>query len=142
MRSKTEVTREIRALVQDRIAAGVIVRVDWFTAEILAMKSRIEGEDADFYLACGADVIRDTVKRCIGDYEPQATTSAQLVMDGFDHLQKAYTVNRDGERVLVPVDLLTDVEIEGRAAELDDMARGCIHHAHELRGYQRARAAA
>jgi hypothetical protein len=142
MRSKTDVTREIRSLVQDRIAAGVIVRVDWFTAEILAMKCNVSGEDADFYIACGADVIRDTVKRCIGDYQPQATTSPQLVMDGFDHLQKAYTVDREGERVLVPVDLLTDQEIEARAAELEEMARGCIAHARELRGYSRIRSAA
>jgi hypothetical protein len=142
MRSKTDVTREIRAMVQDRIAAGVIVRVDWFTQEILSLKSRIEGDDADFYIACGADFIRDAVKRCIGDYAPKAMTVPQLIMDGFEHLQKAYTVNRDGENVLVPVDLLTDEEVEGRAAELEDMARGCIAHARELRGYMRHRAAA
>ena len=65
MRSKTEVTREIRALVQDRIAAGVIVRVDWFTAEILAMKSRIEGEDADGQISDDPDTLKmDLLEYC------------------------------------------------------------------------------
>lgn len=144
MRSTTDVTREIRGMVQERISAGEVIRVDWFTSEILALKSQIEGHDADFYIACGVDFIKDTVKRCIGDYKPkaEAVASAQIVMDGFTHLQKAYTVDREGETVLVPVDLLSDGEIEARASELEEMARGCIAHARELRGYQRARVAA
>lgn len=144
MRSKTDVTREIRSMVQDRIGSGSVVRVDWFTTEILAMKGQIEGEDADFYIACGADFIKDTVKRCIGEYKPKTDSvfTAQIVMDGFDHLQKAYTLERDGEQVLVPVDMLTDTEVEARALELEAMARGCISHAKELRGYLRLRSAA
>jgi hypothetical protein len=143
MRSKTEVTQEIRRLVTDRVDAGSTIRVNWFTQEILTMKSEIEGEDADFYVACAADFIRDTVKRCIGDYQPKATaTDAQIVMDGFDHMQKAYTVTRDNEVVLVPVQDLTPDEIEGRAAELEGMARGCIAHARELRAYNQGRVSA
>jgi len=143
MRSKTDVTNEIRKLVSDRVDAGVIVRVEWLTTEILNMKADVHGDDADFYLACGVDFIKDTVKRCIGDYQPKAATvtSAQIVMAGFDHMQRAYTVDRGGEIVLVPVDMLTDAEIEARAAELEAMARGCIAHAKELRAYRRERAA-
>lgn len=141
MRSKTDVTAEIRSIVSDRINSGVIVRVEWLTTEILSMKSDIEGEDADFYIACGVDFIKDTVKRVVGDYRPKAsaTTDAQIVMDGFDHMQRAYTVDRDRETVLVPVHLLSDVEIEGRALELEAMAKGCILHARELREFLRLR---
>jgi hypothetical protein len=143
MRSKTEVTNEIRRIVQDKINAGVIVQVGWLTTEILAMKDQIEGEDADFYVACGVSYIKDTVKRCIGDYRPKETgTEAQLLMDGFDHMQKAYTVEREGQTVLVPVHLLTTDEIEGRAEELLAMAAGCIAHARELRAYNQGRMAA
>lgn len=141
MRSKTDVTAEIRRIVTERIDAGVVVQVGWLTTEILAMKDQIEGEDADFYIACGVDYIKDTVKRCIGDYKPKASvvTDAQIVMDGFDHMQKAYTVEREGEVVLVPVHMLTATEIEGRAAELEAMAKGCIAHARELRAYNQGR---
>lgn len=144
MRSKTDVTNEIRQIVTDRINSGVIVRVEWLTTEILAMKDRIEGDDADFYIACGVDYIKDTVKRCIGAYAPKAAaaTDAQIVMEGFDYMQKAYTVTRAEEVVLVPVHLLSDAEIEARALELEAMAKGCIAHARELRAYVSGRVAA
>lgn len=144
MRSKTDVTSEIRRLVQERVGAGIVIRVDWFTQEILSMKSDFEGEDADFYVACAVDFIKDTVARTVGAYAPKAATATdrQIVMDGFDHMQKAYTVMRDGEQVLVPVQHLTDDEIEARAAEYEAMAKACIAHAKELRAYGRMRAAA
>lgn len=141
MRSKTDVTNEIRKIVTDRLNAGKIIRAEWLTTEILSMKSAIEGEDADFYVACAVDFIRDTTKRCIGDYAPKASavTNAQILMQGFDHMQRAYTVERDSEICVVPVQLLTDEEIEARALELEAMARGCIAHAKELRAYGRTR---
>jgi hypothetical protein len=54
-------------------------------------------------------------------------------------MQRAYTVDRDRETVLVPVHLLSDAEIEGRALELESMAKGCILHARELREFLRLR---
>lgn len=144
MRSKTDVTSEIRKIVSDRIEAGVVIRAEWLTTEILAMKSHFEGDDADFYVACAVDFIKDTAKRCIGLYAPKASvsTDTQIVMPGFDYVQRAYTVDRDGEVVLVPVHLLTDEEVQARAAELMAMARGCVAHAKELRAYLRERAVA
>lgn len=141
MKSTTEVTREIRRLVQERIEGGVAVRVEWLTTEIMASKDRIEGEDADFYLACGVDFIKKTVARVIGSYAPKPTQDAQLVMDGFDHLQKAYTVMRGGQVTLVPVTLLTDAELETRAQEYEVMAEGCIAHAAEIRAFVMGRPA-
>jgi len=135
MKSTTEVTREIRGIVQDRIDSGVIVRVEWLTTEIMAMKDNIEGEDADFYLACGVDFIKNTVKRVIGGYSPKPEQAAQIVMDGFDYLQKAYTVTRDEQVTLVPVTMLSDAELEMRAQEYEAMAKGCIAHAKEIRTF-------
>lgn len=45
----------------------------------------------------------------------------------------------DDEIVLVPIHQLSDSELLGRAAEYDDMAKGCHKHALEIRGYVRAR---
>lgn len=142
MKSTTEVTREVRRIVQGRIESGVAVRVEWLTTEILSMKDKIDGDDADFYIACGTDFIKQTVKRVIGEYKPAPHTSAQIVMDGFDHLQKAYTVSRDNETTLVPVHMLTDEELEVRALEYEAMAKGCIAHAKEIRAFIMNRAAA
>ena len=135
MQSTTEVTREIRKIVQNKIDAGAIVRVEWLTSEILHNKDDIEGADADFYLTCGADFVKKTVKRVIGGYAPRPETDQQLVMDGFDHLQRAYTIERDGLTVLVPVTMLTDQELKARAIEYESMAAGCKAHAKEIRRF-------
>lgn len=144
MKSTTEVTNEIRRQVADRVDAGISIRVEWFTQEILSQKDQISGDDADFYVSCAAVFIKDTVKRCIGLYEPKTTApqDRQLVMDGFDYLQKAYTVDRAGERMLVPVQDLTEDEILVRAEELKAIAKGTQKHALELLGYLRAKQAA
>lgn len=59
----------------------------------------------------------------------------QLVLDGFEHLQIAYTFEREGRTVLVPVDQCSEIELERRAREYDDMANGCRAHSRELREY-------
>lgn len=139
MQSEQSVRQEIRSLVQEKLDAGVCVRAEWFTAEILTAKNRIEGEDADFYVSCAAQILPQIVKRVIGQYDPKPVTDRQLLLPGFEHLQKAYTVQRGGEVVLVPVDQLTDDEIEARALEYEAMAMGCRAHAKELRVYRRTR---
>lgn len=135
MKSTTEVTREIRRIVQEKLDAGVAIRVEWLTTEIISTKDQIEGEDADFYVACGVDFIKKTVSTVIGGYAPKPSTNAQIVMAGFDHLQKAYTVTRDEQITLVPVTMLTDEELEMRAQEYEAMAKGCLSHAKEIRAF-------
>lgn len=135
MKSTTEVTREIRRMVQDKLDSGVAIRVEWLTTEIIASKDQIDGDDADFYIACGVDFIKKTVKRVIGEFEPKTEQSAQIIMPGFDHLQKAYTVTRNEQVTLVPVTMLTDMELEMRAQEYEAMAKGCLSHAKEIRAF-------
>lgn len=138
--SETSVYREVREYIARKIEDGIVVNVDWLAHEIVANKNRISGEDLEFYTVCAFDKVRDIVKRCVGKYDAKPTTDAQLVLDGFEHLQVAYTVERSGQVVLVPVNQLTDEEIEHRAAEYEKMAVGCRAHARELREYRRARA--
>lgn len=133
------VFKEIRKYITDKVNSGAIVRVDWLTAEIIAAKDRFDGEDSNFYLICAHKHVAEVVKDCIGDYRPKPTVDAQLVLDGFDHLQKAYPVEREGIRVLVPIHLLSDAELEARAVEYVEMARGCIAHAKEIRAFIKAR---
>lgn len=133
---------EVRAYIQDQLDAGVIVRAEWITAGFLANKAEPDCEDADFYLLCARSHLAEVVKRCIGKYTAKPETDSQLVLPGFDHLQRGYQVDREGVRVLVPTDLLTDEELEARAAEYGEMAKGCIAHAKEIRAFIKARAAA
>ena len=138
--SETSVYREVREYISDKIARGEVVMVDWLTHEIVANKSAIEGDDVEFYRVCAFTHVRDVVKRCIGKYDAKPKTDEQLILDGFEHLQVAYSVERSGHVVLVPVDQLSDAEINLRADEYMKMARGCRDHAKELRAYALSRA--
>jgi hypothetical protein len=133
----------IARLVADKIDAGHVVNMQWATKEILDTYCDIEGRDVDFYLITAKFYIADLVKRCIKKYDtPDQTESGQIIMDGFDHLQKAYPVERGEGREIVPVSLLTDKELELRAAAYDKMAEGCEAHAKEIRKYISTRAQA
>ncbi len=128
---------EVRNFIQERLDAGIILRPEWVTAELLAGKSEPKCEDADFYLICARSHLAEVVKRCIGKYRsaPSAVSDAQLVLPGFEHLQRGYQVERGGVRVLVPTDILTDAELLARADEYDAMALGCRAHAKEIREF-------
>lgn len=133
---------EVREYIQDQLSAGVIIRAEWVTAGILHAKAEPECEDADFYLLCARAHLAEIVKRCIGKYKAATVTDDQLVLPGFDHLQRGYQVERENVRLLVPTDLLTDDEIEARASEYEAMAAGCRAHARELRDFLERRKAA
>lgn len=131
---------EIRKLIADCVQAGEVRTVSSYVDIIMADHSAIEGEDADFYLICTRARIKDIVSATIGKFAPKSQPSSeQLTLDGFEHLQIAYTFDRKGQTVLVPVDQCSDIELAARACEYEDMAKGCQLHARELREYISAR---
>ncbi|QDP58786.1 MAG: hypothetical protein GOVbin1573_73 [Prokaryotic dsDNA virus sp.] len=132
---RPNITAEVRAFIEDKLANGEIIRVEWVKHEFVMRHDHIEGEDADFYRICAYEHVGRVVKKVIGLYQPKPAGDEQLVLDGFDHLQRAYPVLRDGDRVLVPTDQLTDDELRDRAAEYDAMAEGCRLHAQEIRAF-------
>ncbi len=133
---------EIRAVIDEKISAGVAIRADWVAVGILGTKDKIEGDDAEFYRVCAYNEIRRIAKEVIGKWKATDETPAQLVLPGFTHLCKAYPMERDGEVVLVPVDQCSVAELLARAEQLDDMAVGCRAHASEIRAYVMAKAEA
>ena len=138
--AKTEsVYKEVSAFVSQKIASGVIVHVDWLTTEFLSTKDHIEGEDTPFYTICAQHHIRDIAKACIGKYKPKPQVDETLTLPGFEYLQKAYPVEREGKSLLIPVHFLTDTELEMRAGEYVTMAKGCEAHAKEIRRYIKMR---
>lgn len=127
---------EVRQFVEDKVAAGVIVRVDWLTSEYIGTKSRANGEDMPFYRHCAHAHLNEVIRRVVGKYDARPVQEdRQLVLDGFEHLQRAYTVQRDGVKLLVPIDKLSDIELAARADEYDAMAKGCRAHAREIRKF-------
>lgn len=139
--SEHSVTEEIHKLIDEKIESGIVVHADWIAASILSIKDQIDGDDAPFYRVCAyRDVVR-IAKRVIGKFQADDTTPAQLVLAGFEHLCKAYPMDRDGAVVLVPVTLCTDAELLDRASQLEKQAKGCRAHAREILDYVAAREA-
>lgn len=140
--NEESITTEIRKLIEDKIARKEVVVIEWLTNEVVSRKSEIEGPDLPFYRVCAYSHIKDLARRCVKKYDsqPSSPTDSQIVLPGFEQLQVAYSVFRDGANVLVPVDMLSDGELEARAAEYDAMAKGCRNHAREIRKYLRERA--
>lgn len=131
---------EIRKLITDCVDRGEARTVASYVDIIMADHSDIEGADADFYLICTRARVKDIVSKVIGKFSPkEETTERQLVLDGFQHLQVAYTFERDSQTVLVPVDQCTEMELMARAREYEEMAVGCRAHAREIREYVSAR---
>jgi len=65
----------------------------------------------------------------------------RFVGGGFESeiLQERYAIKRSDDRVHVPLENMTDLEIEAKAQELEMQARGLVRHAGELRRYLRWR---
>lgn len=143
MPTQSEIRQRISAFVNESLEAGAVVHVSFVVTRMMSEIDDVDGGDADFYVACGADFVAKTAKQVIRGFEPKEENQGQQpTLFGFEYLQSGYPVERDGERVLVPTSQMTDAEFEAREQELLSMARGCIAHQKEMRGYRLARAAA
>ena len=138
---------ELKEFCQHKIDSGVIVHVDWLQSEFLQTKREITGSDAPFYRICAQAQVASELRRLIGRYDldregAKARPEDQMIFPGFQELRKAYTVKRDGRQMIVPVHLMTSEERLMRADQIEEIGRGCLRHAQELRDYDaQARAA-
>lgn len=137
----TSLAKEIAELIQRTVDQGQVTEKDWITAQVMAAHPDISGEDAPFYRVLAQQRIDERVSALIGKFKPSSEVSRQLILPGFDYLQKAYLLTREGKNLLVPVDQCSDHEMLARAKEYDEMAKGCSAHAREIREYVAARQA-
>lgn len=141
--SGSDLLAEIRRCIDTKIEAGQPVPAGWVATEVAAAHANIIGPDAEFHFYCTRNHVRDQVTKALKHYKCELTKEAdpQLVLPGYERLQRAYSILRDGEDVIVPIDALTDEKVELKAAELEAMAAGALKHADELRRYRRKRKA-
>lgn len=79
-----------------------------------------------------------TVASFINQLDPGLPSlSAGLL--GFDSLECGYEVERDGSSVVMPISELSDDELYVRARDYEEMSKGCLRHAYEIREFVRAR---
>lgn len=136
--TETDLEREVRAIIRERIDRGLLANPDWVTEAVVSNHKGISGDDKDWYCICAYAYIRAVVRKCVQRYKVAPTLEAvdqQLVLEGFRHVQKAYLIERRGKQVVVPINRLNEVEIRSKMQELRGMGQGCFEHADELSRY-------
>ena len=132
--NNSELENIARAIVSNAIGAGQEVQMPWAVHELIQSQGTIEGGGVPFYRLCAQEHAYRVIKKVVDKYENKlAEDDKQMDLEGFDCLQKAYTFDRDGERVLVPIDLISSVELLQRAEEYDRQSVTMARHAEQLR---------
>ena len=138
---ETGVTKEIKAVLQERIESQEPTPASWLTTIVVEAHPNLKGADANWYRVCAYGYVRDAVRKlvnaskAISGKEPDQ----QMLLPGFNRLQKLYAVERQGKPVFVPIDQMSDDEIKEKIREYTAMAVGCEEHVKELKRYLRER---
>lgn len=133
------INREIAAIIDRRISSDDPVQLNWIVHEFVKGHDRISGDDVDLYRTALYAFVRDRAKRMIKKYDYSDDLEQPDLLPGHEHLRVAYSVTRDGEQMLVPIDLCSDEELLMRAGEFERSAAGLRSHAAELKEYVGAR---
>lgn len=138
---QSDLEREIRDVVETTLAHGDLPRANWLTHEIVASHHPDGAEFPDFDRLCAYGHVRATLRNVIRRYKtvPDEEVDPQIVLPGFERLQRAYLVEREIEgevtQIPVPLDQMNGEEILAKVSELRRMAAGCEKHALELERY-------
>lgn len=150
MISQKKLTEEVRQIVKDMLTSKEVIPVKWLVQSFIKEWEPPKGKDEDYWRLCGYEHVGATFRRVSNRYtlgkgeeledenESQGDFS-DIILEGFERVQKAYFLKRDNERCLVPTELLTRKEAEAKVEELEQMAAGCKLHAEELQRYIRQR---
>lgn len=140
MYSESDLVAEVREIIRKNVEKGTTVPSPWVTQEVLSSHDKIYGEDTDFHRYCALEHVKDTVRAEVGRWKstPQQKDK-QMILAGFEYLQKAYCIERNNTPTIVPIEKMTHEEIQAKANEYERMAEGCRKHADELRRYEQIR---
>jgi len=132
-----ELEQVAHELISGKINRKEEVQMPWAVQEIINGAGAISGDGVPFYTLCANQHVWRVVKRVVDKYDQGQPDedSNQLLLEGFEYLHAAYTILRESERVLVPVELISNQELLARADEYDSQADGLRAHAQEIRRY-------
>ena len=95
------------------------------------------GDDRDFYTLGGALLSSRAAKLALRRRGAPDETDGdpQLRLPGYEYLQRAYLIQREGEQRLVLIERMTDAELGAKAEEHRRLAKGNDQHAEEILRY-------
>lgn len=139
---QSELLAEVERLIEEAVEEQRVTDKGWLIQSVLASHGNPEGDSADFFSLCAYEHVSDTVRSALSRYRPKPEgeeTKDQWVLPGFERLQKAYLVDRDGKSKVVPIVKMTTEEVAAKAEEYRRIGAGCQEHADELDRYLQQR---
>lgn len=138
--SPGDLRREIHRIIDDHLTAGRKIVWAWLVKDVLDRHPLPLIRDHDFNLTCRHIAVGECAREVLRDLKLAASDPAKVsgtgTLPGYEHLNRGYPLDRDGEIVIVPIDQMTRSERLERAQQYRAMARGCIAHARELERYE------
>lgn len=139
MYSMSKLVQEIREITDSMMRDGISVNPDWATKQIIDQHNKISGDDADFYLCTSRETVRDQVRKQLNRFklslDKALITDPQIVLPGFERLQRAYLIDIGDQQIAVPIEKMSYQQRQNKVAELRAMGAGCYQHANELERY-------
>lgn len=131
--NRNEIVQEVTLLVEQHVNASEITPMDVIVHEVMANHQRITGPDRDFFVYCGFAHVRDVTRDVLRGMRAGIGGEVQAeLFPGAKRVQRAYTIERDEEQKLVPLEKMTPGDMRAKARELRGMAHGLLEHAQEL----------
>ena len=141
MSSQPNIDHEANVAVRAALENGGVARPTWIVHAIVNTHQSIDGADTDWYRVCAYGQVRAAVRKVLQRYKlvPDDPVDSNLVLPGFERVQRAYLVSRDGEQVAVDTRQMTHGEVSSKIDELRKMSVGCALHADELERFENDR---
>lgn len=135
MYRRTDIRSDIaRVLGQHEENDAQVIDPDVVTEMVLSGWGNIEGDHADAFLCAANLYVRNEVRQQMNRYKlkEEEEPDSQLVLEGFERLQKWYLVEQHGKPRAITVEAMTDDQLYEKAQELKRMGDGCYQHAAEI----------
>lgn len=145
--SPSDLYLEVMQIITERSVDGAIINRGWLVAAVLKkhpIKRPSKKEPDEFSVCCRQLAVSAAVDKALarlkreddGEVDPDTVGFDLPRLPGFKHLRQIYPVKRDGQIFLVPIDQLTDEEMNAKADTYDKASESYAEHAQELRRYR------
>lgn len=135
-----ELISEVQTIVDDALNAHRRIEPSWLIHEVIQSHEDIEGEDVPFYRLCAVEHVRDTVRTVLRRYHPdheeEVDADSQVILPGFERLQRAYFCDTPGGSMLVRLEDMTLEEIDQKIEKYAALELGMRKHREELIRYR------
>lgn len=148
--SPTELYAEVLLIIAEQSNAGVLTSRGWLVTNVLQrhpLKRPSKRDPDDFSVCCRQLAVATAVDSALarlkhaneGHTDPDAIELDLPRLPGYKHLRRIYPIRRDEVIFLVPLEKMTDDEINAKIKVYNKASDGFAAHARELQRYLTAR---